>query len=272
MRLTPFLFAMGIRTLLAPGAAASELPSILGMPSFNVQTAIASSKAPLSSASLLALASKPLASAFASVRKPCPRSCEDAGLNPANWTRYHDLARLAQCDEAMLLDFAVYTPLDGPKYHKVIQACSANYNTDNLGIPAPPDPAQSSCTPAKNTVQVNASLQMAWIDASDHDGTAADVETAAQQLQNYLATDPGGCETTTVFASFGPAVVGIYSGSEFHAQEIEIYVLQQFVEQVRKGISETLLVQYCATDHEEQISRWGLLQIPIPTSPMYKMW
>jgi chitinase len=90
---------------------------------------------------------------------------------------------------------------------------------------------------------------MAWIDTSDHDGTAADVEAAAQQLQGYLAKDPGGCETTTVFASSGAAVVGIYSGSQFHAQEIEISLLQQFVDQVRKGISGSLLVQYCATDH-----------------------
>lgn len=117
MRLKPVPFAVGIRTLqvaawicanLAAGAVASELPPVPGMPSLNVQTALASTEAPLPSASLLALASKPLASNFDSVRKPCPRSCEDAGLNPANWTRYHDPARLAQCDEAMLLDFAVY--------------------------------------------------------------------------------------------------------------------------------------------------------------------
>jgi hypothetical protein len=35
-----------------------------------------------------------------------------------------------------------YTPLDDPKSHKTIQACSADYSTDILAIPGPPDPAQ----------------------------------------------------------------------------------------------------------------------------------
>jgi len=217
------------------------------LPTISIQTAVATSVGPIPSASLFELASKPAVHAFDSVLKLCPARCSDAGNSPSNWTVYHDIDRLARCNETMLLDFAIYNPLEDPNTHTSIRCCSADANTNANGTPSRLR-RDVPCIPAKNEVQVEASLQMAWLD-SPNQGNAVEVVAAAQQMLSYLAQKDASCNSTELFASSGQAAIGLYSGSQLRDQGVAASVLQHFIDQVHsEGISDTLLVQLCGSD------------------------
>lgn len=217
------------------------------MPTISVQAAVSSSVGPIPSDTLFQMAHKPVVQAFDSALKPCPARCSDAGNNPSNWTVYHDAGRLAWCNETMLLDFAIYNPLEDPETQISIRSCSADANTNANGTPNRLR-SDVSCVPAKNEVEVKASLQMTWTN-SPNQGNAVEVVAAALQMLSYLAQTDAGCDSTTVFASSGHATMGLYSGSQIQAQGISKVVLQQFIDQVQsQGIFDSLLVQLCGSD------------------------
>lgn len=56
----------------------------------------------------------------------CPTNCSHAGYDPANWDAYHSVARLALCNQTMLLDFSLYNLLDDPSTHTSIRSCTAD--------------------------------------------------------------------------------------------------------------------------------------------------
>lgn len=218
------------------------------MPTINIQTVAASSMAPMASASLFEMVGKPVVNAFNSALKPCPARCSDTGSSPSNWTVYHDTDRLAWCNETMLLDFAIYNALEDPKTHTTIRSCSADENTNVHEIRRRTG-HDVSCVPAKNDLQVEASLQMAWLNSPSPPGNVVQLVAVAQQILSYLAQKDAGCNSTELFASSGPATIGIYTGSQMLAQGIATSVLQQFINQLQStGISNSLLVQLCGAD------------------------
>lgn len=52
-------------------------------------------------------------------RSRCPRSCIDAGIGTDKWYSYHNVGRLALCNDTMLLDFSLFNSLDDPSTHIV---------------------------------------------------------------------------------------------------------------------------------------------------------
>lgn len=147
----------------------------------------------------------------------------------------------------MLLDFAIYNPLEDPKTHISIRSCSADANPVANGSPNH-SKRDVSCVPAKNEVQVEASLQITWADGPKQ-GNAVEVAAAAQQMLTHLARQESSCNSTVLFASSGEAVIGLCTGSQLREQGVAASVLQEFIERVQSdGISDTLLVQLCGPD------------------------
>ncbi|KAL1969873.1 hypothetical protein VTN77DRAFT_7382 [Rasamsonia byssochlamydoides] len=230
-----------LASLIGPAiVAASEFDSWLALHPISTRTRTSSATTPTLSANGV-LQSNP--ALLTSVRNPCPASCSDSGSNPSNWTVYHNMDRLAWCNQTMLLDFALYNALDDPDTHKSIRSCTAN----GVNTPAKND---GSCPLTKDkaqTQQVSASLQMAWLDSSDT-GSVTDVVAAFQQIESYLGREAS-CNETIAFTYSGQAAVGVYAGSQIQWQGITTSVLQQFISQVQsKGISDSLLVQLCGGD------------------------
>lgn len=184
-----------------------------------------------------------------SSRNRCPASCAENGWNPSNWTVFHQVDRLAWCNETMLLDFAIYTALDDQDTNKTIRSYVANG-----GSPSPSKSSASCPGPNAKTEQVFASLQMAWLN-SNTGGSVSDVVAASQQIERYLNQEET-CNSTISFAYSGQAALGIYAGSPISRQGITTSVLRQFISTVQsKGISDTLLVQLCGGDRN---ARYGL--------------
>jgi chitinase len=184
----------------------------------------------------------------------CPKSCN--GSKPNNWTVYHDVDRLALCNQTMLLDFALYNPLGDHRTHASIRSCTGDYDSSFSG---PGRLTTESCRSNKNLKQREASLQMAWLGSSNAKA-AGDVVAAAQQMERYISQSKVGCNSTTAFAYSGQAALGLYAGSGIQSQSIVSTVLQQFSAHVEaNGISENLLVQLCATNGQSSRLTFGVM-------------
>lgn len=160
-------------------------------------------------ASISSIQSPSIESVQAQIKKPsatsntarvrCPTSC--SGSKPNNWTVYHDVDRLALCNQTMLLDFALYNPLGDHRTHASIRSCTGDYDTS---FSAPGRFTNGSCRSSKNLKQGEASLQMAWLGSSNVEA-AGDVIAAAQQMERYISQSEVGCNSTTAFAYSGQA-------------------------------------------------------------------
>jgi chitinase len=175
-------------------AANSGLESFLA--AHPVSTTRLSSISPIQSPSIESVQAevkKPSATSN-TARVRCPASCN--GSKPNNWTVYHDVDRLALCNQTMLLDFALYNPLSDHRTHASIRSCTGNFDSS---FSAPSRLTNGSCRSSKNLVQAEASLQMAWLGSSNVDA-AGDVVAAAQQMERYISQSEVGCNSTTAFA------------------------------------------------------------------------
>jgi chitinase len=189
-----------------------------------------------------------------SVISQCPASCDDSGLNPSNWTAYHDLTHLSLCNQTMLLDFALYNPIDDPLTHLTLRSCAANFASSGGNVS---NGTNNGLCPSKgNLTQVQEPLQMAF-NESDSSGSIDDFMAASQQMAGFLAQQEPTCNDTIAFSYNGSVAVGLFGGSGIQSQDIPTSVLQQFIAQVEGiGISESVLVQLCAANNRS--SRYSL--------------
>lgn len=174
------------------------------------------------------------------LREPCPGKCDTLGLNSSDWPAYSHLDRLALCDHPMLLDFALYTPVDGSSGHVSIRGCAAN-----LGVYNTWTASASKCSSSKNTHNVTSSMSLGW-DTAGGNGNTVDAVTALQQILAYELVNPAHCNETINFASSGGIAAGVYMGSGLHGQSLLAPVLKDLIQDVmNNGIPETLVAQLC---------------------------
>ncbi|KAL4903811.1 hypothetical protein BDW74DRAFT_185906 [Aspergillus multicolor] len=114
----------------------------------------------------------------------CPDSCDSSV--PRDWTAYHDPAYIAVCEEALLLDLAIYNPLDDPETHKTIFACSTNGSS--LAWEASSETsARASAKTGANFDHVMTTLELGWWGSAD--GSAIDSTLAlTDKIQKYLSS------------------------------------------------------------------------------------
>jgi chitinase len=187
----------------------------------------------------------------------CPTNCSDAGYDPASWDAYHSVARLALCNQAMLLDFSLYNSLDDNSTHTSIRSCTAD-SQNVLDTLAEKKVTSASFSPGITVpmLQSNATLQLAWIDAdNDKKGSTPDVTNIVQQIDDFLGAQSTGKEGIS-FALAGETVVGVFAGSQIQQQGLVPSILQDFVAEVKdRGISDSLFVQLCG---ETRSSKYAL--------------
>lgn len=201
-------------------------------------------------------------------REPCPVSCDQVGFDSSAWTAYHDVSRLAYCNQTMSLDFALHNPLDNPETSTTIRCCTAGSEGPAIAGTNVSSEVSSSridkranvtsdsaCFLNPNRIEVEASLQMAF-NGSGNSASVSDFQKASQQIGNYLSQQQEStCQDTITFAYSGSAAVGLFAGSAVQDQGLAQSVLQQFVSSVQgSGYSESVLVQLCAANRSSRYS------------------
>ncbi|OCK75262.1 glycoside hydrolase family 18 protein [Lepidopterella palustris CBS 459.81] len=176
---------------------------------------------------------------------PCPALCQVATNNPNYWTTYHHLNRLKLCEKPMLLDFAVYTPLDDSNKTKTIRACTA------AGLAARSSNAGAPTILPTNATQT-AELQVAWWISTESAKVPNEPDTivGAKELQNFLS-DYINSDTSVLFAQYGSVSLGVNVGPRIQNHAVAATVIQRFVDYVQyNGMSRSLLMQVCGPSRD----------------------
>ncbi|KAE8381110.1 hypothetical protein BDV26DRAFT_106635 [Aspergillus bertholletiae] len=172
----------------------------------------------------------------------CPEPCS-LSINPHDWIDYHTLDRLTWCNETMILDFAIYTPLDDTDKQSTIFACKAN---------------------DKNTIHGNDQYQLAVSDELLEEttlsleggtwGTHAALpnddltQVTINSVKTWLVGSPRSHQDH-IFGSSGKTVVGLYIGSKIQRATAVDSVAEQMLKYIeQKGISSQIVLQHCGSN------------------------
>ncbi|KAF3160006.1 hypothetical protein TWF788_003433 [Orbilia oligospora] len=179
---------------------------------------------------------------FISALEACPQLCSEVGNKPADWTVYDSVERLNSCTQPLLLDFAIFNPLDSPDTTVRIGACTV----DNSQNAKRQEIVVNTC---QENGQTEAAVSLASSGTRDF-GKSRDVITAAKQVQNFLKTTEN-CGTVTNFGYSNKTVVGLYVGGNVQNKAAADAFVQKFIDQIQSnGIAETTLAQYCGPDSD----------------------
>lgn len=171
-------------------------------------------------------------SARARVQRPtkCPNQCDS--YDAAQWFVYPSAERVALCNETMLLDFAVYNPLNDASKQHTIRSCvlSETGTLDNaLGA--------TSCNPV--STQSNGTFQIGLWDTTVSN-TSVDLS-ILQAVSNYMK---GHCQKSSIFAFSDSIAVGVYTGGSIHhPRNIDSAIKE--VTGVLQGTYQSMTLQYC---------------------------
>lgn len=182
------------------------------------------------------------------LRNPCPGSCTSLGIESSGWPVYSSVDHLSRCDETMLLDFALYTDINGAAGQVKIRGCTADLYTDSTSF------GNSSCKAPEKSKTVTTSLQLGW-DAGTATGSTSEAVASLEQLLAYETMNPYPCNETINFAYSGKTSVGIYMGSALHRQGLLTSILKDLIDRVeQEGVTETTVVQLC----DSRTSRYSM--------------
>jgi chitinase len=172
-------------------------------------------------------------------RSRCPTPSQS---NPGTWTTYHDIQRLSWCDSPMLLDFAVYNPLEDPKTHITIRATTSVANTDKLDTTLSVEPEYKKVT-----------LQL--LSLVDHPGNSVEnhgehVESAAKLVQTFWQADSNS-NMNSIFATAGGTAVAVYAGSMIQKSITTSVIAKKFINYIQdKNVNGLVLLQYCGANSD----------------------
>ena len=193
--------------------------------------------------------------AFYSALQPCPAAC--AG-DPGNWTVYTSIARLAICEQPMLLDFAIYSPLSGPDAFIKLRTCTAGSSDDFKNAlaandnpsgrsPVGKDPQSKKrrnfgCVPAareeKRTMGLTASNELGR-------KSVQDVTAVLDKAQNYLANSSD-CEETWIAGYHKGIAVGLYAGSAIDSHASFSSAVQHLLTRIaNEVVPKNMVIQLC---------------------------
>lgn len=190
------------------------------------------------------------AAAIRSQKSRYPTNCGEAGLNPSNWTVYHDLARLQVCNQTMLLDFNIHNSLDDRSTSISVRSCTGPSVSTAQSV------SSTTCPSRGNRAEVQESIQIAF-NQTGTPGSLDDFTAASQQLKQYLAQQGPSCNATIAFAYSGSSTVGFFAGAG--AQNVSASVFEQFIAEVQTvGIRESVLIQLCAAPGQSRSSKYSM--------------
>ncbi|PLB51186.1 glycoside hydrolase [Aspergillus steynii IBT 23096] len=178
--------------------------------------------------------------ASASFLDYCPAPCGGSDNPSSAWTTYSEIDTLAACNETVLLDFAIYNPLDHSESSTRLYACTPeSKRTEKRGQ------SKSQSCPTTNTT--DAVMELAWSGSRNADKLPAVLD-ALEQVRKRISGS-GSCDTEIVFGYSQETAVGVYIGSKVEHTQIAESQAQKFIEHLeRNGVTDQTMIQHCGVD------------------------
>jgi chitinase len=177
---------------------------------------------------------------FYSALNPCPAAC-NGRLD--NWTVYTSVDRLDICDQPLLLDFAIYNPLEDPTTSVKLRTCTAGDANDTENALVSPgnsstqvaytrrSASPSDLTKRNSSVcifakETKVTLNLAVSSGQSSSGTKG-LSVALEKVQSYLG-DPSNCDTKIIFgyARCATSVVNARCTSFYLRRRIHVVIFE----------------------------------------------
>ncbi|PTB79573.1 glycoside hydrolase family 18 protein [Trichoderma longibrachiatum ATCC 18648] len=176
---------------------------------------------------------------------PCPAACN--GADPGSWDVYHDANLLKECNQTMLLDFALFNHVDDSKPVVKISACTADLKANGNRLHTlsmTNDCAVEGVKLASKTTQIQ--LGSSGASSKSH---VADVSAALDQLLALSSISSPNCQETIKYATSGDVIVGVYAGSGVASQGVLASVVQKLNSEIQSSgqVAEDLVAQVCGS-------------------------
>ncbi|KAF4553630.1 putative glycosyl hydrolases family 18 protein 5 [Elsinoe fawcettii] len=200
-----------------------------------------------------------------SALSPCPESCLP-GKQQDDWTTYHTIDFLSICDQPMLLNLNVYTPLDDPSKDITIRACTVGDSNSDTNLlltssASNKDTSQASDPQSHSRVKrqsrgcaavTEVKAKSTVVPALDAGGNPAAINTAIRTLQDHFK-DGSSCEQTIMLAASKGSIVGLFSGSSIEDGRLMESAVQQFADKASSG-NVPKAMQVCGGNRTSDIS------------------
>ncbi|KAF1732354.1 Killer toxin subunits alpha/beta [Beauveria bassiana] len=179
----------------------------------------------------------------------CPTSCFEVLGDTTSWYLYGGIDALKRaCKSTMLLDFALFNPVDGPDAQVAIHACAASldsYKSTTSLLNQRLDASRCSREGVPRG-KVTTSLQLSSSGSSSV-MNLTDITASLDLLRDFYSSHDSGCNETLKFASSGNAAVGVYAGSGLAGQGVLTTALDKLRAKLSKGetVADETVVQLC---------------------------
>jgi hypothetical protein len=177
---------------------------------------------------------------FYSALSPCPDFC--AG-KPENWTVYSSLDQLRLCKKPVLLDFAIYTPLDDPNITIKLRTCTIKGEGGNSTsiVTGPSKKLRRDSALGFNDTQTGISSNSLGSTKSSGNVSYTDIQTLLTSIQQFLAPESKNDEGI-IFGHSPSLDIAVYAGADIDTTS----ALQKLADQVSKtGVAGTTLFELC---------------------------
>lgn len=188
----------------------------------------------------------------------CPSACNPNG-DTTNWFTYHSVDALATCNEPLLLNFNLYTPVDDESTHTTIRACTLGNAKSKVNFLAasgyvapdalgetnfgPSSPQRRDDTSGSTINEAACGIgpaiaSNAMASRTQNETTRSplsnkaleDVNLAVEALRRSLNQGTASCgQKTVTFAYLHGALVGLYSGSQVDLMQTSASMLKQLI-------------------------------------------
>lgn len=175
-----------------------------------------------------------------SYRDPCPESCT-LDSNSFEWNVYSNAARLAHCNQTMLIEMTIHNPIDDPNTQSPIYACSTQNGLSPAG-----SPSTSSCDESFEQTLVN--FQMGSLGSVD-----SEVATAQSQVLDVINSTTAYLASSTnyagshIFSASQDAAAGLYVGDAIHNVGAADSILTAFEAVLSQGLGHQMILQHCGS-------------------------
>jgi hypothetical protein len=177
----------------------------------------------------------------------CPDDCSVVGANPQNWTTYSAVNRLKYCDESMLLDFSVFTPIGGGNSNSIaIRACTerASHVTERRNVNHVRGFANG--TASNETTSSTVSIEIASSGSMAGTSTTSSVLSSVMNMKNYLSSPNS---PSVLFSVHRNHAIGVFAGALVKDTVLNSTAFQELQAHIQaNGVADSLLLQVCEPD------------------------
>jgi len=183
----------------------------------------------------------------------CPSPC--AATDDGGWTVYRDISQLVNCNQTILLELNLNHGVDSAASQVPFRACLVQESTVRLKRQPFSFGSGNGTNSTSEGLSQPQDFSIQWRGQGKDSGSNwAAITDAISALARAINSQKSG-SSTILFAKSGPAIVGVYAGSQIENTNLG-HIVQQFAEREAGHQVDQVAAQLCSQDSLGSLVVW----------------